>query len=429
MARERLGLGEAGGISTKRMEGTSRWRARVRYRDSLGTYHWASASGPTKSKAENDLRAKLDELTGTARIAALTTVGDLCESWLARATSESQEFWSRPDAAARRGTKPPRPQSMVHSERAVRYICARPDGIGDLRLTEATTLALETWLFEQAKKSRGRAAEIRIVLRKAFHGAVRLGLLVTDPMAGVDSINRTDPRPIALTPEELRAIRRTVTTSPDLRVAHTTARNLDALLVLLLGTGMRVGEAGALRWCDLHLRTGQPTVTITGTQVELKGAGVVRQDAPKTESSNRTILLPPSVVVSLENIRPSGWRPSDWIFPTRNRTPWNTGNAAKILTRVVEISDGALQPHRVSFHKLRSTAATAIDEEHGQDVAGLVLGHKLTGITRTHYIARSPIVPDVRDTLERLVQSSVPSAADAQQVARVPAKRGHLRAV
>ncbi|GAA1739778.1 site-specific integrase [Isoptericola hypogeus] len=429
MARARLGLGEAGDINTKRIDGTNRWRARVRYRDALGAYHWASAVGPTKTKATSDLRDKLDTLTGTAQIASVTTVGELCERWLDRALAESSAYWTRSDAAERRGSKPPRPQSMVHSVRAVRNIRARPGGIGDLRLNEATTLALETWLFEQAEESRGRAAEIRIVLRKAFHGAVRLGLLVTDPMAGVDSINRTDPRPIALKPEELRAIRSILTTSPNMQAAHTTVRNLDALIVILLGTGMRVGEAGALRWSDLDLDGHDPTVTISGTQVELKGKGVLRQDVPKTESSNRTLLLPPSVVDAIEGIRPAWWKPTDWVFPTRNGTPWNTGNAAKVLDRVVELSGGALQKHRVSFHKLRSTAATAIDEEHGQEIAGLVLGHKLTGITRTHYIARAPMAPDVRHTLERLVRSSLGTARVGEQETRKPAKGQHLRAV
>ncbi|WP_340697229.1 hypothetical protein [Cellulosimicrobium funkei] len=289
MARARLGLGEAGDISTRRVDGRNQWRARVRYRDALGAYHWASTVGPTKAKAESDLRNRLDELTGTALVASVTTVGELCQNWLDRTLAESNAYWSRSDAAERRGTKPPKPQSMVHSVRAVRNICARPGGIGDLRLSEATTLALETWLFEQAEQSRGRAAEIRIALRKAFHNAVRLGLLVTDPMAGVDPINRTDPRPVALTPEELRTIRGILTTSPNMKAAHTTVRNLDALLVILLGTGMRVGEAGALRWSDLDLAGHDPTVTISGTQVELKGKGVLRQAHPLPRGPHRLL--------------------------------------------------------------------------------------------------------------------------------------------
>lgn len=421
MARRKLAVGGHGDISVKRIDGTAQWRARVRYRDAVGTYHFASAKGATKREAERVLRERLVELTGTTQVAAIQTVADLCGMWLERARAESEAFWSRPDAATRLGTAPARPQSLVHHERAFRYICARPGGIGDLRLEEVTTHILESWLWGHVRQSRGRAAEIRIALRLAFRTAVRLGLLTTDPMAGVSAVARNDPRPLALTAEELRLVRSVLKDATTLNVTRTTAAKLDALLVVLLGTGMRVGEAAALRWGDVALSGPTPMVSVTGTQVEITGKGVIRQDATKTEASRRDILLPPAVVEALLAVRPERWKPTGWVFPTRNGSQWNTGNAAKVLRRVVDASAGRLDPHRVSFHKFRSTAATAIAERHGADVAAQVLGHKPTGVTRSHYIARPTLVPDVRGTLQRLVEASIPISTSSA--------RRHLKAV
>jgi integrase len=434
MARPRLAPGSHGEISVKKTDAGRQWQARVRYRDTLGEYGTTSAVGPTRTAARENVLDKLDELMGTTVVASVTTVGELCWTWYDQVEAESVSFWSRPDAGFRQGVTPPRPQSLVHTKRAINYVCVKDGGIGDLRLDEVTTLALESWLDGHKRISRSRAEEIRIALRGAFRAAVRLGILPTDPMAGVSAVQRHDPRPVALDAEELRTIRRIVREEPTLKIARSTAVNLDVLLVLLLGAALRVGEAVALRWGDVVLDGDEPSVTVSGTQVELKGKGTFRQDVPKTDFSNRTILLAPAVVEALERIRPESWTSAAWVFPTRNGTAWNSGNAAKVLDKIVEKSKGQLDPHRVTFHKLRSTAATAIAEEHGDHVAAQVLGHKPKGVTQSHYIARREVAPDVRGVLQALVETSEGAPAPRRPLRKAPAAhrrvgRGHLRVV
>jgi integrase len=432
---EKLKPGEHGSISASRRP-NGRWRARVRYCSLLGEESSTSATGPTKTAAMDECKDKVDELLKKTIVATVTTVGELCWHWYNQIEAESTAFWSRPDAAERRGETPPRPQSLVHSKRAVRYVCAEEGGIGNLRLGEVTTLTLEQWLDGHKRISRSRAAEIRVALRGAFRSAVRLGILLTDPMAGVSPVRRHDPRPVALEADELQAIRKILRDEPTLKITRATAANFDTLLVLLLGAALRVGEAVALRWSDLVLDGPAPTVSISGTQVELSGKGAFRQEAPKTEFSNRTLLLPPAVVEAMRKIRPDDAKPETWVFPTRNGTAWNSGNADKIIDKIVEKSKGVLDPNRISFHKLRSTAATAIAEKHGDHVAAQVLGHKPRGTTQSNYIARRDIAPDVRAVLQALVESSVPDAvqtatATAAVIPLAPrrAARGHLRIV
>ncbi|MBL0888789.1 tyrosine-type recombinase/integrase [Myceligenerans indicum] len=416
MGRAKLKPGTHGRISAWKTGKGRQWQARATARDLLGEYHQPSAVGMTRDAAEDRLQEKLDDLLGTTVVAAITTVSDLCWDWYNRIEAESTAFWSRPDATERQGETPPRPQSLVHTKRAINYVCAEDGGIGNLSLNEVTTLTLEQWLDGHKRISRGRAEEIRVALRGAFRSAVRLGILLTDPMAGVSPVRRHDPRPVALEAEELQTIRRILREERTLNITRTTADNLDVLLVLLLGAALRPGEGAALRWGDLTLDGNRPSVTVSGTQVELKGKSTFRQETPKTDSSNRTILLPPAVVEALRSIRPERAKPSDWVFPTRHGNCWNTGNAGKILDRIVSKSNGALKPERVSFHKLRSTAATAIAEAHNDHIAGQVLGHKPKGITQQHYIARRNIAPDVRAALQALVESSDPAPQQEAQV-------------
>ena len=67
---------------------------------------------------------------------------------------------------------------------------------------------------------------------------------------------------------------------------------MSDVIDIMLGTATRIGEALALRKCDVDMTIDPPTVHITGTLVVRKGAGVTRQEHPKTHESNRVIAVP-----------------------------------------------------------------------------------------------------------------------------------------
>ena len=75
---------------------------------------------------------------------------------------------------------------------------------------------------------------------------------------------------------------------------------LESLVVLALTTGMRHGEIAALRWRAMNLEAR--TVRVERTVTFISGHGYIEGE-PKTEKSQRTILLPRLVVRSLERCR------------------------------------------------------------------------------------------------------------------------------
>lgn len=80
---------------------------------------------------------------------------------------------------------------------------------------------------------------------------------------------------------------------------------LGPLFVLLLSTGLRLGEALALRWEDAGLGVA---VTVQGTLQHLQGQPVI--NAPKTASGRRTLMLPPVAISALQRQKQqqAGWR-------------------------------------------------------------------------------------------------------------------------
>ena len=181
--------------------------------------------------------------------------------------------------------------------------------------------------------------------------------------------------------------------------------DLHDVVLLLLGTGMRIGEALALEWTDLDLHADIPCVRVAATMVEPRRdaasgqvfvAGLHRQPMTKTGAA-RTIALPCAAVEML-NRRRAWMRQHDrqpvfahagggWLWPNNVRTKLRGVVAGTPLVGV-------------SPHTLRRTVGTLVAHSAGLDAARDVLGHRDPSVTARHYIADTGRVIDVRHTLD-----------------------------
>lgn len=75
--------------------------------------------------------------------------------------------------------------------------------------------------------------------------------------------------------------------------------DLADLLETTFTTGMRIGEATALRWGDLHLVRGEGTASVTGTVSWVRGDGTVRRPHTKTTAGERLAPLSDTLVDTL----------------------------------------------------------------------------------------------------------------------------------
>ena len=82
------------------------------------------------------------------------------------------------------------------------------------------------------------------------------------------------------------------------------------LLLLELSTGLRRGEICALQWDDLNFNTGELQVKRQVHRVK----GELAVSEPKTKASNRSVILPPPVLMVLSNYKTE--INSAWMFPS-----------------------------------------------------------------------------------------------------------------
>ena len=141
------------------------------------------------------------------------------------------------------------------------------------------------------------------------------------------------------------------------------------LLRFLAYSGVREGEALALRWVDVDLESGR--AQITGTLVRLNGK-LVRQ-SPKTRASRNAIDLHPLAVEALLDARAqqdadaaaSEWHSNreGYIFTTASGEPTDARNVLRSFSRIKKragITDGSIHTFRHSFAAQLVEAGTSI---------------------------------------------------------------------
>lgn len=230
--------------------------------------------------------------------------------------------------------------------------------------------------------------------------AVRHDAIAANPISQTSRVQRTKPDARSLTLDDLRAVRMAVQEwATRERPGPKASSDMAEIIDLMLATGARIGELLALRWADIDLESPRPHLTITGTIKTETGKGTYRKPTPKSDSSVRSIVLPPFAITMLRRRQQrADSQPSGPLFPTRNGTWLQVTNVERRWRQIRR--DTALE--WVTPHTFRKTVATLIAERVNTDSAAQQLGHSSPAITREFYIAKPAIAADFADVLENL---------------------------
>jgi integrase len=376
--RSRLEIGTYGDISTTATPaGTI--RAEARYRDWDGEVRKVSATAATAKAAKQALRQKLAQRsTATGLGGTLTpesTVADLAARWL-------EDVRIRTDLAD--GTKD-------LYEREVNSLIL--PHLKSLRLREVTVGRADQFIKKQATVSYAHAKHSKRMLSMMFNFALRHDAVHHNPVAGTARLKEPNRRPKSLTYEQVEQVRRAAATwrtgksvsgpRPDGQVRD--------VIEVMLGTSDRIGEALALRVCDVDdSRRGESLpmrVTVAGTLVSIKGKGVYRQDFPKTSNSRRTLEVPEFTAEvirrRLKVIEEKGMGTDHLLFFTRNDTPLSMNNVRRTLRKM--LADAGLNHLEVTPHSFRRTSGTTIARATDAKTAAEVLGNT-EEVAERHYI-------------------------------------------
>jgi integrase len=248
--------------------------------------------------------------------------------------------------------------------------------LGSVRLARLNPLHVQAMLaeMERAGQTAYQRRTAYVTLHAALGQAVRWGMVRGNPCEAV-SPPRTPPREMrTLTLEQARRF---------LEVAR--GDRYFAFYAVLLGCGLRLGEALALTWPDVDLRDGKLVVRRTLAWVR----GRVHLQEPKTQAGKRTVDLPPFVVDALrehqERMREEGLLVTDHllVFVDRDGGPLRPENLRR--RSFLPLLRAAGIP-RVRLHDLRHSFATLnlLGGAHPR-VVQQALGHSDIGTTLQTY--------------------------------------------
>ena len=175
------------------------------------------------------------------------------------------------------------------------------------------------------------------------------------------------------------------------------SRQLQVLFSLAIYSGMRKGEILALKWPDIDFTTD--TVSITKAVTMVAGKPFIK--APKTKSSYRTVTIPNTLTVQLEQLRESQeeyrrkvgdyWKGEDFLFVQEDGRMMNYSTPYHALQTIIAQYNADHDPEdqlpRIPFHGLRHTSATLLISEGHQDPRTVAnrLGHAQTSTTLNIY--------------------------------------------
>lgn len=385
MPRPPLPPGQWGQIKFTKNNNPPGWTARGLFRDQRGVRHDWKASAPTKVGAEAALRAKgeLSYPQDNDRYAPSMTVAELFAGWLHEKKAE--------------GSSSP---TLSDYEQVWRlHLKSR---FGSLRLFELTSSAIQQHLDSLSPSNSRRG---RVVLNGMFTLAERFDAVTRNPVGATRSVRRTKKPTQSLTLEQIDEARRVFAEHDATKRGPKGGMRLSDFFDLMLGTGLRPGEALALQHLDigLHQPTNRRLVRVTGTLRHRDGKGrgpLVKTLMPKTSSSKRTVLAPQFVTDLIAEIeeRTGDVEPPTPLFTTSTGN-WVQPNNVNRTIRKLRVG---LSLDWMTSHTFRRTAATWVTERLGEEQASRLLGHADPAITRDYYIDRSVITPDLGDSLDDL---------------------------
>ncbi len=307
------------------------------------------------------------------------TVGEWLDVWLATYVAPSV-----------------RPKTWEGYESIIR-VHLRP-AIGHIELRDLQTNPVQRLLNQKlASGLSPRTVEmIHTTLKSALKQALTEGL-VTRNVAEYAKKPKKDTKEIrVLTLAEMDAL-----------IAVALTDRLGPLYLVMMGTGLRIGEVLALEWSNVNLREGSLTVSHafvhTKTPTNSKRQYILQP--PKTESGKRLLPLPNDIVTILREWRTTQsaervlvgtfYTDSDRVFTTSIGTPLGQRNVARKLT---QLAAKASIPH-VNLHALRHTYATRLLETsvHPKVVQEL-LGHTDISLTLNTY---SHVMPEIKQAAAR----------------------------
>ena len=361
-----------------RITKSGRILARTRLRLYDGRTIQVGAVGNSKTAASRELEKRCVTELGTPyadTITPVTKLSELIETWFAQhdVTARSKKTY------------------RSHIDNKI------VPGIGELRLGELTPVALQAFVSQQ---SPGSAKTCSAILSAALKYAVRIGAIPSSPWQAIQLPKPTNKPVVNVTKDQqdayIAAVERWCTgldpdqADDDTPHGRERGHGLPQLVRLIAGSGVRTGEALALRVHDVDVENRR--ITITG-QVDNEGGRTDRLKNKSSQFARRTITVTDDAAAAIQEqlTDPAVKLYNGPLFPTFKGTFKTVNNTNRDLRAATKGIDFGVTITPKAF---RSTVASRISAKYGHDAAQRQLGHSKSDVTEKYYTAPPPIIDD-----------------------------------
>ncbi|SEG31426.1 Site-specific recombinase XerD [Thermomonospora echinospora] len=332
---------------------SGRWQAR--YRDPDGKRRTAPQTFTTKREANRWLTLKAAEIERGEWInpdAGKITLGEWGTRWL-----ESVRPSLKPKTYASY-------LSLFKTQVKPRF--------GESALTSIRPMAVSEWIADMSGRglSASRIRQAHVVLALMMETAVNNELIRVSPCVGTKLPRVVVRDPVILTQDQVAALVKAAVPPHDL------------LIEIMAYTGLRIGEAFALRRRSIDLEAA--CIRVTETLVEISGK--TSFGTPK-DHQVRDVEIPAFLVrrlrAHLDEMEDQS--PNALLFVNRRGNPlhYNAWRTWKFDPAADKAGLDSVKPH-----DLRASHASWVADRWGVLAAGRRLGHSNTTITTRHYARR-----------------------------------------
>ncbi len=372
--------GQGEGSISKRPDGT--WWARITIgKDESGNQLRKAFYGKTRKEVAAKMSAYQEELSSAQP-------KDFSKSRLA----EWMDFWL--EHYKKRTVRISTYHNMLNKIHAHIY-----PALGAIKLIDLKTEMIQKMVNNLHDKGYSRSAikHCVVFLRGALDQAMKNGLVPKNVATNIDY------------PQEPRKEMRVLTRDEQARfIAEARNYTIGEMFVLMLATGLRIGEATALTWGDINFEKGCLSVNKTYTHYYDKATKrkVYVISKTKTEAGGRIVPLLPAVAEMLKNRKPDLCSGSDLIFvcenPKCDHTNIKSGSVDHWLQKFLKNAN--INGEGIHLHTLRHTFATR-GFESGIELKVMqeLLGHSNISSTADIY---THVLPDKKkDSMMKLADT------------------------
>ena len=350
------------------------------YRDSAGRQRWQTAKSDTKADAKAERAEMVARLYRGERVERSSrTVGEVAEAWLERARGKNGP-WDGP--TKQRYERIVRQQVLASVDEA-----RRP--LGGMKLRDVTVDHVAGWSQGNEQALAPSTAKLALIaLNQIFRFAVRRGWLSINPVMQLEPGEKPRWR--------VKHVR--ILEGADLAKLLDHADAWRVLFEFLAYTGLRIGEALGVRWCEVDFEAG-----LLHVRQQLSRHRTLKH--LKTDAGRRDVVLAPAVVRLLrERWLASPYKTADHlVFCKASGEPGDYRDAGEGFRAAVKAA-GLQGQGRLSLHSLRhGFASLLIAKKLNPVFVSRQLGHSNPAITfrvYAHLFEHADSAAAAREALE-----------------------------